>query len=108
MISNISWCYSQSITTDPLAGKALDVLRTDRIAHSLWTREEIKEHKSLNKEQKKAIEDALMNCFQLIQGPPGQCSNSSLFAYSCVTHYMLLSRLPYEFLSFHKFSYRYR
>ena len=78
-VSIFIWCYSHSITTDPLAEKALDVLRTDRIANSLWTHD--KKHKSLNEDQKKAIKYALTNCFQLIQGPPGQYSKSSLFTY---------------------------
>ena len=49
--------------------KALDVLSKDWMAHTLWSH-----GVELNTVQKEAIEKALMHRFQLIQGPPGQCS----------------------------------
>ena len=46
--------------------KALQLLKQDIFAHTLWTR-----NNPLNPGQIKAIEQAVTNCFQLIQGPPG-------------------------------------
>ena len=55
----------------PLLGsmkeKALQVLSSDKLAQELWTADRIQ----LNRRQKEAIEKAVTNCFQLIQGPPG-------------------------------------
>ena len=48
-------------------GKALQVLKEDKLAHKLWTAGGIQ----LNPGQTEAIERAVTNCFQLIQGPPG-------------------------------------
>ena len=48
--------------------EALCVFRTDPMAHLLWTN-----GFELNTIQKEAIQAALTNCFQMIQGPPGKC-----------------------------------
>ena len=46
--------------------KALQVLKEDKLAHKLWTHDI-----RLNSGQIEAIKQAVTNCFQLIQGPPG-------------------------------------
>ena len=43
------------------------MLKEDKLAHKLWTAGGIQ----LNPGQTEAIERAVTNCFQLIQGPPG-------------------------------------
>ena len=62
-------CYYIILTgiIDSLEKEFLKVLKTDKMAHSLWTPHDIK----LNPVQLRAIELALTNSFQLIQGPPG-------------------------------------
>ena len=51
----------------PLAKKALQVFREDRMAYTLWGCDI-----QLNDVQKEAIKKAITNCFYLIQGPPGE------------------------------------
>ena len=51
--------------------KALQVLEKDKLAHKLWTHDI-----QLNSGQIEAIEQAVTNRFQLIQGPPGTCDFS--------------------------------
>ena len=46
--------------------RALQVLKQDKLAHRLWGH-----NNPLNLGQIKAMEQAVSNCFQLIQGPPG-------------------------------------
>ena len=65
MLSNF-YILVFKIVLDPFAANALAVLKTDTIAHTLWT------HSTrLNVAQIKAMQLAITNCFQLIQGPPG-------------------------------------
>ena len=47
----------------------LDIFHNDKNATNLWESEN--KENELNKIQKKAIKLALVNRFQLIQGPPG-------------------------------------
>ena len=68
-IIHIIHSHYSNVYLDPSMMKALDVLSKDSMAHTLWSHAV-----ELNTEQKEAIKKALMHRFQLIQGPPGQCS----------------------------------
>ena len=62
-----SCIYVHSFIIDPSVANAMRVFLRDPMAHTLWTNDS-----ELNKVQKEAITAALTNCFQLIQGPPGE------------------------------------
>ena len=55
-------------------------IRQDPLVYELWSG---RQPKQLNREQREAVETAVQNKFQLIQGPPGKeiCVYTHIYAF---------------------------